>query len=790
MKSHVPQFILLTLLVSTLFAASLPAFTRRVYGNPDHSLEVRCDEDYYYVRGDTMVIEAYSNDTVWATLRVYWNWRTLTDDELVYQNTRECNATWNLPTGGQKPGFYKIEVSTSEHTVTTWRTLIHHTSYVPETLPFNHTWRGIEYTLEGRSLRAYNGETWFNITYPKIPFGHTTSFYRNNMTFLIRLHGATWDVDLLYFTTHSGLKWAINGTLDNPQSFEFKLENVGEWKRSLNRLRSGKHLVFDWSDLRKTGEVFQWNSTSKTLSVDIPSTFNIDPYIFEDGFESGLTPWSTGGTPTIETDPVHHGTNSCQINADNEYVWKDLGSEYSYLFARCYVQLTNDLGNNEASQVISFYSSGGGSRLRAGFYKQGSTPKVYYTDAPGWTTTNFDFTTGVWYCMEILYDSDSYNWTLWVDGTKYLEQTDVYDNDDVQRIYIGQVGSGPASPDLNYDCVVIDDEYIGVESEEAVHNLSGDVTQNTSTTHLLSWTFTREHEINPNFNILGEAVASVVQNLGGVIDQIFSVLTGGNAFTLDLDKPVTHLTTVNTLRGWGSTVLSTVTQVLTIEGSMDTSAVQNLYGNILHSLSVNSLLGWATTIPGTVGHVVTVDGTFTVLGQITNFYGEITQVLTLNSVRDYSSTVRSTIGQVFTVTTTNLFTLTTHGLLDPQWTVESTMTYTTAAVHNLAGVVDLVNDILSERSWAYTILPTVGQVWTVSGLADIFVSGQLDIMGVINLITQITGIGIFPVVDTNDQEIMLVAVAVLLPAVLAVGILVKRSIDKKGVEERGILDYI
>jgi len=118
------------------------------------TLDLTTDEDYYYVKGQTMQINATSNETIDVTLSVYWNWKTFSDNELVYQNRQQTNHTWNIPTANAKVGFYKIVANTSESTVTIWRTLIHHTSYIPESLPFSHVWKGINYTLEGRILTA------------------------------------------------------------------------------------------------------------------------------------------------------------------------------------------------------------------------------------------------------------------------------------------------------------------------------------------------------------------------------------------------------------------------------------------------------------------------------------------------------------------------------------------------------------------------------------------------------------------------------------------------------------
>ena len=81
------------------------------------TLELRTDKPFYYEKGDTMQITAFSNESVSVTLSVYWNWRNFNDDELIYQNTQTANATWNLPTANQKVGFYKIVAETVNQTV-------------------------------------------------------------------------------------------------------------------------------------------------------------------------------------------------------------------------------------------------------------------------------------------------------------------------------------------------------------------------------------------------------------------------------------------------------------------------------------------------------------------------------------------------------------------------------------------------------------------------------------------------------------------------------------------------
>ena len=465
----------LVLLFSFLFFPSAKA------QEPAHWLELNCNEPFYYVKGDVIQVNATSNASVSVTLSVFWNWRTLDDNELIYQNTKTTNASWNLPTDNQRAGFYKIVASTENHTVTIWRTLIHLTDWIPESLPFSHTWQGINYTLEGRTLRAETEEDFIEIVYPKIPFQHSTGFYRNNMSFLVRLQGATWAVDLLYFTIHSGLKWAINGTLDNPETFEFQCSHnpLVKWKRTLDRFQSENFLVFDWADLAKAKKAFSWNATTKILSVTIPSSFDIDPSILLDGFEgapyAAWTGTNVGGSSILEqsSTTAHHGVNSSHVSAaawQNAYCYHDsglgLGDETRY--ARFYVNFTN-IGSG-LKVIGRFYTESiHSSNIISTVLVNSSHWCLEIRDSGG--TYSYDYwdtapSLNTWYCVEFNASRDSGKTVaLWIDGTIRASLTDDFVAEDIGIFVLGAFSTTDVI-EMYQDCVVVDTEYIGPEEEE------------------------------------------------------------------------------------------------------------------------------------------------------------------------------------------------------------------------------------------------------------------------------------------------------------------------------------
>lgn len=455
-KPFLLSFLVLILLVCPLITL-MP-----VYAADSYTINIDCDEPYYYLKGQNINVYGTANGSIPLTLSIYWNWKTFTDNILIYQNTKTANATWTLPTANVNVGYYKFVLSDGNQTVTIWRTLIHAKDYSSTTLPFNYSWQNVNYTLEGRTLTAQSFNDILTLTYPKIPFQYSVNFLVNNMTFLIRLSGSGWAVDIVYMALYMGLKWTINGTLDNPVTFDFQCSTnpLSQWKTRLNQWKSMSMLTFDWEDLAKLGQAFTWNQTINTLTVTIPSTFSIDPYIFSDGFESGnFGAWTgTAGTPSIVTSPVNSGTYAADINASGDYIYQSFSSA-TVMYARIYVYFKTLPSASGIGNILSFYL-GGAVKMRTYLYNDGGTYKIYVSDIGSQFSTGIDFVTGKWYYWEIKWDSDADNYGVWLNGTRYITLT-TSSTSSIDTLFVGAISDTWTNYFLIFDDAVIDSSYIG-----------------------------------------------------------------------------------------------------------------------------------------------------------------------------------------------------------------------------------------------------------------------------------------------------------------------------------------
>lgn len=570
-------FLLLILLASFL------SFIPLAQAQGENQLELWVNEPYFYVKGDTMQIKAFANSSVNVLLRVYWNWKTFSENDLIYSDVQLANATWNLPTSGQRPGFYKITITDGETTVTTWRTLIHYTSYSPASLPFSQVWKNVNYTLKGRTVRAERENDYLEITYPKIPFEHSTDFYVNNMTFLIRLTGATWAVDLCYMVMHSSVKWTINGSLMNPQSFEFECSHnpLMTWRKRLNRFESAAFLVFDWEDLQRAGKAFSWNQSSKTLSVDIPSSFSIDPAIFEDGFESGdFTAWSnTVNNPSIVGSPVHHGSYAMRVNLTTAGTSREAYRDEAGIsdhWGRIYIQFNATPAAGQIIEFLTIRNTGdsrnlGIVRLRndGGTLKWTLVRRANGSWAESYSAQQTNPSVNTWYALELLVNcssADNVNdggYMVWVDGSELTDIRQVNidtDSTTSNRFRVYTYTSANLQINGTIDCCVFDDAYIGLDGGVAYDR---------------DLTLTVEAAINLDATV--NYVRAPIQNLVFTITNDRTV-SYGRALTVDVEVLINLLSRLPTdfYRSLSVDIVLAVTLEEVLEALAELDILENL----------------------------------------------------------------------------------------------------------------------------------------------------------------------------------------------------------------------
>jgi len=453
------------------------------YTIPDdtYTLNLDCDKPFYYMKGDTINITATSNGSTSITLSIYWNWKTFSDNVLVYQNTQTANYSWLLSTINMNVGYYRIVANISSQTVTIWRTLFHLSDYSLSSLPFSYSWQNVNYTLEGRSLIAQSYDDVLNVTYPKIPTPYSVVFYVNNMTFQIRLTGSGWAVDILYMALYLGIKWTINGTLTT-SGFEFQCLNNSGWTKYLNQWKSRQMLTFDWNDIALSGQSFFWDSTFNILNVTTTTTFSIDPYVFSDGFEGApYSAWTgtvigAGQTLVQSSTYAHHGVNSSKSITDGSgkaaYCYKDFTTATNN-YLRFYVYISSDAGTAFLS-FGGFFQTAMSSQELVGIGIIGSTRTInlFWTDDT-WTDFNdasaTTLATGTWHCLELYTHKSATVGELhvYLNGAELadLAHTGIKFNWALHRCAVGSTINQWRGAHTNYvDCVVYDTSYIGPES--------------------------------------------------------------------------------------------------------------------------------------------------------------------------------------------------------------------------------------------------------------------------------------------------------------------------------------
>jgi DNA-directed RNA polymerase subunit RPC12/RpoP len=196
--------------------------------------------------------------------------------------------------------------------------------------------------------------------------------------------------------------------------------------------------------------------------------------IFSDGFESGdFSAWTnTYGTPTIITSPVHHGTYAANFNANGEYIRKEIATT-SPIYLRSYVRWDANpasSGQNVQLEGISIYT---GTVCASLYLYNDGTDVVWRGHCRISASDNYynsalqkNPSVNTWYCIEITVSTGNpAYWHFWVNGS---ELTDIAESGsqgyDMNYVLVGQKSSN-YTVNIDVDCVVVADAYIGPEEE-------------------------------------------------------------------------------------------------------------------------------------------------------------------------------------------------------------------------------------------------------------------------------------------------------------------------------------
>lgn len=258
--------------------------------------------------------------------------------------------------------------------------------------------------------------------------------------------------------------------------------------------------------------------------------------LFNNGFEEGnFSAWTgTSGSPTIVGSPVHHGSYAAQMDANNEYCYKNYTKQAVYV--RLYVRFSALPGNAKANQFLWLRSNADGvDLLKVEIYNSGGTIRfrVIWRNISG---SNVTVTTDVapvvdaWYCIEARWAASMPSGTtiLWIDGVAKASTNNVSDGFNSDQIRVGTVVLTSGYTCTNtVDCVVVADVYVGPEAAGQLYEVFVDaVAQSLSTpAYETAYNIAKDASVNSQglavseatFNLLPDAV---VQALASVVVEI------------------------------------------------------------------------------------------------------------------------------------------------------------------------------------------------------------------------------------------------------------------------------
>jgi hypothetical protein len=202
---------------------------------------------------------------------------------------------------------------------------------------------------------------------------------------------------------------------------------------------------------------------------------------FNNGFEEGnFSAWtSTTGSPTIVTDPVHHGTYAMRVIGNNagsaDYASKNISfGSANPRFLRTYLYF-DDLGDEDyTGNILGIYyydSCLGGFIVR--FDGSKNVIRVVYSDTLGANGTT-DLQEDTWYCFEIEQKNGSGDGyvKIYLDDNLEAENTGLTITSTPASIRVG-INSDYKGPTIIFDCVVVADAYIGPEGEAPPEAIKG-----------------------------------------------------------------------------------------------------------------------------------------------------------------------------------------------------------------------------------------------------------------------------------------------------------------------------
>ncbi|MEM2568190.1 MAG: hypothetical protein QXH20_06965 [Candidatus Bathyarchaeia archaeon] len=441
------------------------------------------------------------------------------NEEVVYDVWVEANSTAQF-TPTEVYGLYTVKASYGNFMAETWFWLQNLKGMAVAPSQSVWVWKGITYNLstviEAGKIStylltaSYEGKSfsveWLSEVFTKLK-PTEVKLESNGECWHIKTYSAKNKIDSWIMNTWFGVKIRVNGTLEKETTFKWNFKNVyGNilWQLDSFRLRADSaNLIFDYSDMasRSVGCTYTLDKTNMKLDVYLQQNFDIDPTIFQDGFESGdFSNWTgtyvdTGQTLEVSTEQKHHGTYSvktvCTDASKRAFAYKEW-STVETVYARVYVYVTQAVLSASTRSLMFLMlhdksypitSVGRARKLWVGIVSPNRNFLIQYSDdnnsPAGSYTSSKTLSLNTWYCIEVMHkhgDGTNGIYRVYINGELEVEWTGLDTNNFyADRLKVGMVEGWYDTNDYGtwyIDCVVVADTYIGPEGAQYIRDAS------------------------------------------------------------------------------------------------------------------------------------------------------------------------------------------------------------------------------------------------------------------------------------------------------------------------------
>jgi len=229
-----------------------------------------------------------------------------------------------------------------------------------------------------------------------------------------------------------------------------------------------------------------------TFQAFLPRVYATE--IFSDGFESGdFSAWdgTSDSGVAVETANPYQGSynyeSNCSGGGADANIMK-LFTETAKVYGRIYFNIESDEGTSIIYTAFMEFSDSSWHRLAALGYNYASrnlTLKYYNNSGAFDLVSSQTLEVNKWYCLEVeYYSADAGEVKVWLDGTEVSDLA-VSTNNSLyksNRMMVGIRDNWRGDVHIDFDCVVIDTEYIGPISSSSSVDI-GEIESSVSTAY-------------------------------------------------------------------------------------------------------------------------------------------------------------------------------------------------------------------------------------------------------------------------------------------------------------------